>query len=364
MEPGGSSAVLALAVGGGPSAAEVLFEEMLAGWARQQASRRLSASFVASRLQVVRRFAEFTQCYPWAWSPAQLESWVAASRWAHSTVRLYQQALAAFGEYLADERYGWPATCLARVGAAPVRLCYPDNTVRHVADYEGRPARRPLSRVELQALFDAADERVRRTAAAGRKGWLPAFRDAVLFKVVYAFGLRRAEAVMLDVTDFTANPAAPSLEGYGFCHVRFGKAMRGSPPRRRTVATVMPWSAQVLAQYVAEVRPAFRGAAGSPLWLTERGGRISVHAVNERFGLLRAAAGLPAGLSMHCLRHSYVSHLVEDGVDPVFVQAQVGHAWAATTAVYTSVGSDVKNRMLADALARAFAADGAQGRLG
>ena len=43
---------------------------------------------------------------------------------------------------------------------------------------------------------------------------------------------------MLDVADFGASPAAPELGGLGVCHVRYGKAMRGSPPRRRAVATV------------------------------------------------------------------------------------------------------------------------------
>ncbi len=44
--------------------------------------------------------------------------------------------------------------------------------------------------------------------------------------------------------------------------------------------------------------------------------------------------------------HAYVSHLIEDGVEPLFVQHQVGHSWASTTAVNTSVGSDHKDRML------------------
>ena len=38
------------------------------------------------------------------------------------------------------------------------------------------------------------------------------------------------------------NPAAPEFGGLGVCHVRYGKAMRGSPPRRRAVAAVMPWA--------------------------------------------------------------------------------------------------------------------------
>ncbi len=40
---------------------------------------------------------------------------------------------------------------------------------------------------------------------------------------------------MLDVTDFAPNPAAPELGGLGTCHVRYGKALKGSPPRRRAV---------------------------------------------------------------------------------------------------------------------------------
>ena len=52
-----------------------------------------------------------------------------------------------------------------------------------------------------------------------------------------------------------------------------------------------------------------------------------------------------------------VSHLIENGVDPLFVQQQVGHSWASTTAVYTQVGADAKNRMLRAALDAAFGAE-------
>jgi site-specific recombinase XerD len=141
-----------------------------------------------------------------------------------------------------------------------------------------------------------------------------------LFKVCYAFGLRRREVAMLDVVDFTANPAAPELGGLGVCQVRYGKAMRGSPPRRRAVAAVMPWASEALEQYLGEVRPRYEAAAHPALWLTERGGRISPRQVDDRFALWRTRAGLPPELSVHCLRHSYVSHLIENGVDPLFVQ--------------------------------------------
>ena len=125
----------------------------------------------------------------------------------------------------------------------------------------GAPGRRPLSRSELQAFFDAADERVARLAGGGRKGGLAAWRDSVLFKVTYGWGLRRREAAMLDVGDFTANTAAPELDRFGMVAVRYGKAMRGSAPRRRSVATVMPWAVEAVEEYLAEVRPRYRAAA-------------------------------------------------------------------------------------------------------
>jgi integrase/recombinase XerC len=106
------------------------------------------------------------------------------------------------------------------------------------------------------------------------------------------------------------------------------------------------------------VRPLWGDAARGPaLWLTERGGRISARRVDERFAQWWAAAGLPAELSVHCLRHSYISHLTEDGADPVFLQHQAGHSFPSTTAIYTTVGADHVNRAMRAALDRAFAQD-------
>jgi site-specific recombinase XerD len=117
----------------------------------------------------------------------------------------------------------------------------------------------------------------------------------------------------------------------------------------------MPWAAQALEQYLEEIRPRYGADRHPAVWLTERGGRISPRQIDDRFAQCRRLAGLPEELSVHALRHSYVSHLIENGVDPLFVQQQVGHSWASTTAVYTTVGADARNRMLKSALARAFA---------
>jgi site-specific recombinase XerD len=55
-------------------------------------------------------------------------------------------------------------------------------------------------------------------------------------------------------------------------------------------------------------------------------------------------ADLPDELDLHSLWHSYVTHLIEFDYPECFVQDQVGHAYASTTAIYTGVSDDYRNR--------------------
>ncbi|MGH2755276.1 MAG: tyrosine-type recombinase/integrase [Actinomycetota bacterium] len=335
---------------------ESVFAGMLDGWERQQRSRLLRASTIRNRAGTVRSFASFTNDYPWNWSPSDVEEWsthLLGNGCARSTLRNYHQLLALFMSYLIDARYGWVTECEERFGTHPVQICHEWNTAVHTSEFEGRPETRPFTRDELQGFFDHADERVATARSRGRKGWLSAFRDATLFKAMYAWGLRRTEAAKLDVIDFLPNPSAPIFGDYGKLSVRFGKATRGGAPRRRTVLTVMDWSSDVLAEYVDEIRPLY-DHHDSALWPTERRQRLSPAYINARFAEYRAEMGLAEELHPHCLRHAYVTHLVEDGFDSLFVQQQVGHEWASTTAIYTGVTSDYKNQILKRALSRAF----------
>jgi site-specific recombinase XerD len=336
---------------------EAVLEAMLEGWATQQRSRLLAATTVENRGFTVRRLVAFTNEYPWRWSPADVEEWTSqlvGGRLAHSTIRHYQQSVGLFLEFVCDPRYGWAEVCEQRFGTHPVQVFHEWNTAVHRSESEGRPDRRPLSREELQRFFDYCDERVAALESSGRKGWLAAYRDAVLFKTIYAWGLRRREAAMLDVTDWGPNSKFARFGCYGVLRVRYGKASRGTPPRQRTVLTVMEWAARGVAEWVEEVRPAYGVGAARMLWPTERGGRISPAAIDARFAEYRDALGLDAVLSPHCLRHSYISHLLEDGYDQLFVQQQVGHVWASTLATYTRVGSSYMQDMLGRALRPAW----------
>jgi len=143
-------------------------------------------------------------------------------------------------------------------------------------------------------------------------------------------------------------PRHASAGRFGALFVRYGKSSRGGAPKRRTVLTVpeMDWIADVLGDYLEQVRPLFAPGQHPALWLTERGQRISARSANEAFGAARDQAGLPPELDLHSLRHSYVTHLVEFDYPERFVQEQAGHAYASTTAIYTGVSDDYRNRLL------------------
>jgi site-specific recombinase XerD len=334
-------------------AAGSTFEAMLDAWRDQQLSRCLNERTIAARERVVRRFRLHSGVWPWQWLPGHLEAWTGELRGddhrAHSTIRSYQMAVGAFCDFVCDPAYGWAPSCLAQFGTVPSQICRAENMATHSSEYEGRPARRSLTRIELQALFDAADDDVESIRGGAKKGWAPAFRDATMLKVAYAWGLRRREVRMLEAGDFGPNPKAVEFGDYGVCGVRFGKAAKGGPPRRRGVLTVFGWSTEVLAEWIEDVWPTME-TAGVGLWPSERGPLVSEDRLNAAFTRSARAAGLPKGLTLHCLRHSYVTHLIEDGFDALFVQQQAGHEYASTLAIYTSVSSDYKTRTLRAAL--------------
>ncbi len=332
-----------------------LFDAMLVGWRRQQAARYLKAKTIRANEGGVRRFAEHVGCWPWEWRASHVDEYfedllARPERLSRSTLRAYQWRLKGFSEYACDRRYPWSVICEREFGRGPGQLFDERNLVAHLDEFEGDPRRRPLTVDELEAFFAAGERRIQSCRARGRKGLLQAWRDDALFKTKFAWGLRRAEVASLDVVDFRAHAKLSQFGGFGQVHVRWGKSKRGGGPQRRTVLTVFDWAVDVVEQYLAEIRPCFGCPDHPAVFVTERGTRISPAYINERFAEIRAEAGLDEMLTPHCLRHSYVTHLSELGWSAKFVQDQVGHSHAATTAVYMSVSDDFKDRLIQAAI--------------
>ena len=213
----------------------------------------------------------------------------------------------------------------------------------------GWSTRRPYTREEISALFDHADDEVERIGKSRRKGWQAAYRDAVMMKIAYAYGLRFNELRHLQTVDFARNPHAREFGAFGVCKVRYGKARRGSPHKVRSVLTVWRWTPGILEDWLANGR----GDPGTlDLFPSERGGLVVESTLIRRVRRYCEELGFSDGLDLHSLRRSYATHLLEAGWDPRFVQDQMGHEHASTTGIYQFVSDEFRRSTLRSSLDR------------
>ncbi len=182
------------------------------------------------------------------------------------------------------------------------------------------PGPRPSRR--LPRFLDV--RQVERLLLAPDAGTPLGLRDRALLETLYATGARVSE-----VADLRTDSVVEDL------HV---VRCRGKRDKQRLVP-LGSRARQALALYLQRVRPALQARApGSPwLFLSRNGRRLTRDRI---FRLLRAhlaTAGLPP-LSPHALRHSFATHLLENGADLRAVQELLGHADIGTTEIYTHVG--------------------------
>ena len=192
---------------------------------------------------------------------------------------------------------------------------------------------RDLSPAELRGLFDACTraprDRLGHDTAARRR------RDAAFLALAYGCGLRRSEAVAVDVADV-------DLVG-GELRVRRGK---GKKPRQ---VTLPPSTVPALQDWL-EVRglepgPLFCAVlkSGRLVRTADSLARLSAAAV-WRICQERGLKGQIQAPAPHDLRRSWIGDLLDQGVDLATVQKMAGHASASTTAGYDRRDRGVQRR--------------------
>ena len=141
-------------------------------------------------------------------------------------------------------------------------------------------------------------------------------RDKAIFLVMYASGLRASELCGLNTGDVSDD------------QVR----VRGKGNKER----VIPIAATAVAA-VDHYLTHFRMEGDGPLFLSSQGRRMDRVALWERVKFYAKKAGISKSISPHTLRHSFATHLLENGADLRVIQEMLGHANIATTDRYTHI---------------------------
>ena len=178
----------------------------------------------------------------------------------------------------------------------------------------GRSLPKYLSKEEVASLLDCAYE----------TGGNEAQRDATILEMLYATGLRVGELVSLNVMDIDLQ------ESYIRC---WGK---GSKER---IVHIYPKALREVKNYLNQARVALIGSrrAEIALFVNHRGERLTrqwVWNIMKNYG---EKAGIRQRITPHTLRHSFATHLLQNGASLRHVQELLGHSSISTTQVYTHV---------------------------
>jgi integrase/recombinase XerC len=218
---------------------------------------------------------------------------------ARATVRLQFAALRSFYKFMTQRRG------LAKSPLLDVQLPKPEKKL---------PVVLTVKQIEELLELPLKMEHPKQTPS-----WVP-HRDKAVMEVFYSCGLRLHELVSLDVKNFDFYTESVRVMG------------KGSKER------VCP-----LGSHALEAVQAYRGVAKvteGPLFLSKLRRRITTRAVSDILKKYLDASEIPIRATPHKLRHSFATHLLDNGADLRSVQALLGHSSLSTTQIYTHVSTE------------------------
>ena len=163
---------------------------------------------------------------------------------------------------------------------------------------------------ELPSLLDAPDP----ATASG-------LRDRAILEILYATGARVSEISGLRLEDLDLAQGQITVMG------------KGSKERLVPLHRV---AVNRLTDYLTDGRPRLTtGTATDSVFLSTRGKPLSADAIRRIFKRWLAAAGIASSLSPHSMRHTFATHMVENGADLRTIQELLGHVALSTTQIYT-----------------------------
>ncbi len=172
-------------------------------------------------------------------------------------------------------------------------------------------------------------EQIEKLLSVPEDGSALAARDKAILETLYSTGVRVGELVELD---------RRHLDDIGE-----GLRVRGKGKKERIVP-LGSHALKAIRSYLklldedpqfGDIAHANKTGADVPLFINKSGGRLSSRSVRRKLDKYLQAAGLDPHISPHTLRHSFATHLLDNGADLRSVQELLGHQSLSTTQIYT-----------------------------
>lgn len=202
---------------------------------------------------------------------------------------------------------------------------------------EGRRADNPAADVPPpkapkrlpQVMSEPEVTRLLKTRKSGKTDF-QRLRDVAIMELLYASGIRRAELVGLNLSDVDLDRRLMRVIGKG--------------NKQRTVF-INEAAAEAIRNYLG-VRPRSTDEA---LFLSKRKTRLSHRQAWVVFREFAELSGLAKHVTPHVMRHSFATHLLENGADIVTIKELLGHESLSTTQIYTNVSLEHMRRSYEEA---------------
>ena len=166
-------------------------------------------------------------------------------------------------------------------------------------------------------------EQVQKLLDAPGDADLLAARDKAMLEVLYSSGIRVSELVELEMSDMDMTEGVLRVRGKG---------------RKDRLTPIGSQAIKALQRYfeMRAIDSKSQGAGNaSRVFLNKHGEPLSTRSVRRKLDKYLVMAGLDPGISPHTLRHSFATHLLNNGADLRSVQELLGHQSLSTTQIYT-----------------------------
>ena len=152
-------------------------------------------------------------------------------------------------------------------------------------------------------------------------------RDKAMLEVLYSSGIRVSELVELDMADIDLQEGVLRVKGKG-------RKDRLTPIGSQAIAAVQKYFE------MRKADPRLVSKVTGRVFLNKHGESLSTRSVRRKLDKYLVTAGLDPGISPHTLRHSFATHLLNNGADLRSVQELLGHQSLSTTQIYTHLSTN------------------------